>query len=83
MGADYYETIEEIKENALKNVPNIGVGNHVTITNAIIDKNVRIGDNVMIVNSRNMDNYDGENFFVRDNIVVVPKGAIIPSGTTI
>jgi glucose-1-phosphate adenylyltransferase len=83
MGADYYETIEEIKENALNNVPNIGVGNHVTITNAIIDKNVRIGDNVMIVNSRNMDNYDGENFFVRDNIVVVPKGAVIPSGTTI
>jgi glucose-1-phosphate adenylyltransferase len=83
MGADYYETIEEIKENALNNVPNIGVGNHVTILNAIIDKNVRIGDNVMIINSGNMDNYDGENFFVRDKIVVIPKGAVIPSGTVI
>jgi glucose-1-phosphate adenylyltransferase len=83
MGADYYETIEEIKENALNNVPNIGVGNHVTILNAIIDKNVRIGDNVTIINSGNMDNYDGENFFVRDKIVVIPKGAVIPSGTVI
>ena len=83
MGADYYETIEEIKENALNDVPNIGVGNHATIVNAIIDKNARIGDNVMIVNSRNMENYDGENFFVRDKIVVIPKGAVIPNGTIV
>jgi glucose-1-phosphate adenylyltransferase len=83
MGADYYETIEEIKENALNDVPNIGVGNHATIVNAIVDKNARIGDNVMIVNSRNMENYDGENFFVRDKIVVIPKGAVIPNGTIV
>ncbi|HEX2522742.1 MAG TPA: glucose-1-phosphate adenylyltransferase, partial [Terriglobia bacterium] len=63
--------------------PNIGVGNHATIVNAIVDKNARIGDNVMIVNSRNMENYDGENFFVRDKIVVIPKGAVIPNGTIV
>lgn len=83
MGADYYETIEEIKENAMSHIPNIGIGNHATIVNAIIDKNARIGDNVMIINSRNLENHDGDNFFVREKIVVVPKGAIIPSGTII
>lgn len=83
MGADYYETIDEIKENARNNVPNIGIGNDATIVNAIIDKNARIGDNVMIINSGNAENDDGDNFYVRDRIVVIPKGAVIPSGTTI
>ncbi len=83
MGADYYETIEEIKENAQSNIPNIGIGNHVTIVNAIIDKNARIGDNVMIINSGNSDDGDGENYCVRDRIVVIPKGAVVPSGTVI
>jgi glucose-1-phosphate adenylyltransferase len=83
MGADYYETIEEIKKNAQRSLPNLGIGNHATIVNAIIDKNVRIGDNVMIINSRNCEDCDGENFFVRDKIVVIPKGAIVPSGTVI
>lgn len=83
MGADYYETIEEIKGNTQNDVPNIGIGNHATIVNAIIDKNARIGDNVMIINSRNCENCDGENYVVRDKIVVVPKGAVIPNGTII
>jgi glucose-1-phosphate adenylyltransferase len=83
MGADYYETIDEIKDNALRQIPNIGVGNHATIVNAIIDKNARIGDNVMIINSRNLENHDGENFFVRDRIVVIPKGSVVPNGMII
>ena len=83
MGADYYETIEEIKENAQQGVPNIGIGNHATIVNSIIDKNARIGDNVMIINSRGHEHYDGENFFVRDKIVVIPKNAVVQNGTII
>jgi glucose-1-phosphate adenylyltransferase len=83
MGADYYETIEEIKENAQNGIPNIGIGNHATIVNAIIDKNARIGDDVKIINSGNLENQDGENFFVRDSIVVIPKNAVVPSGTII
>jgi len=44
---------------------------------------VRIGDGVEIVNRKNLDNFDGENYFIRDGIVVVNKGAVIPSGTVI
>ncbi|MEW5977018.1 MAG: glucose-1-phosphate adenylyltransferase [Acidobacteriota bacterium] len=81
MGADYYETLEEIKDNGRLGIPNIGIGNHVTIVNAIIDKNARIGDNVMIINSRNQTHFDGDNYYVRDRILVIPKGAIIPNGS--
>jgi glucose-1-phosphate adenylyltransferase len=83
MGADFYETIEEIKENAGNKIPNIGIGNHTRIANAIIDKNARIGENVIIENSQDLTDFDGENFYVRDKIVVIPKGAIIRDGTTI
>ncbi len=83
MGADYYETFEEIKENTVRNIPNIGIGNHSIIDNAIIDKNARMGDNVQIINSQNWTDYDGDNFYVRDRIVVIPKGAVVQSGVVI
>jgi glucose-1-phosphate adenylyltransferase len=83
MGADFYETLEEIRENGRNNIPNIGIGNHTVIRNAIIDKNARIGQNVQITNTHGYVNFDGDNYSVRDNIVVVPKGAIIPEGTVI
>ena len=83
MGADFYETMEDIRENAERRIPNIGIGDHSEITNAIIDKNARIGRNVVIQNSQDWVNFDGENFHVRDKIVVIPKGADIPDGTVI
>jgi len=72
----------KIWQEVLK-IPNIGIGNHATIVNAIIDKNARIGDNVMITNSRGLQNHDGENYYVRDKIVVIPKNAVIHNGTII
>ncbi len=83
MGADFYETLEEIRENGRNNIPNIGIGNHTVIRNAIIDKNARIGHNSQITNINGHVYFDGDNYSVRDNIVVIPKGAIIPEGTVI
>jgi glucose-1-phosphate adenylyltransferase len=83
MGADYYETTEEMAENSAKGIPNIGIGNHCTIINAIIDKNARIGDNVSIINAHNVKDKDHENYSICDGIIVVPKGALIPNGTVI
>jgi glucose-1-phosphate adenylyltransferase len=83
MGADLYETPEQFKENARLDIPNIGIGNHATIANAIIDRNARIGNYVGIGNSKNLTNFDGENFYVRDTIVVIPQDAILPDGTII
>ena len=83
MGADYYETVEEIQENTQRNIPNIGIGDHSNIINAIIDKNARIGRNVTIRNAQDWTNYDGDNFYVRDKIVVIPKNAVIQDGAII
>lgn len=76
MGADYYE-------DELGGRPPLGIGNGSVVSGAIIDKNARIGQGVRIVNERNLRNHDGENFFVRDGIVIVPKNAVIPDGSVI
>jgi glucose-1-phosphate adenylyltransferase len=79
MGADYFdsESARPVGEPAL------GVGRNCRIENAIIDKNARIGDNVIINPIGKPENFDGGSFFVRDGIVVIPKNAVIPSGTVI
>jgi len=83
MGADRFETIDEMHENTAKKIPNMGIGNHCTIINAIIDKEARIGDNVSIINAHNLQEKDDENYCIRDGIIVVPKSALIRSGTVI
>jgi glucose-1-phosphate adenylyltransferase len=83
MGADYFETARELEENTARRIPHIGIGNHCTIINAIIDKNVRIGDSVSIINAHNLQEKDEENYCIRDGIIVVPKGSWIRSGTVI
>jgi glucose-1-phosphate adenylyltransferase len=83
MGADHFETLEQMAQNASLGRPNIGIGSNCTIINAIVDKNVRIGDNVSIINANNMREKDDENYVIRDGIIVIPKGAWIRSGTVI
>jgi len=83
MGADRFETIDQLEENTAKRIPNIGIGNHCTILNAIIDKDVRIGDNVSIINAHNLQEKDDEHYYIRDGIIVVPKGSWIRNGTVI
>lgn len=83
MGADHFETVEQLEENMARKVPNIGIGNHCTIINAIIDKDVRIGDNVSIINAHNLQEKDDDFYNIRDGIVVVPKGSFIRNNTVI
>ena len=77
MGADYYESDESRAENTQLGRPNIGMGRNCLIQNAIIDKNARIGDNSVLVNRDGVDNYDSDNYCIRDGIVIVPKDATI------
>lgn len=83
MGADLFETTQELEENKARSIPSVGVGNHCTIINAIVDKNVRIGDNVSIINAHNLQERDEESYCIRDGIIVIPKGSLIPNGTVI
>jgi glucose-1-phosphate adenylyltransferase len=61
----------------------LGVGRNSLIKNAIIDKNARVGENVLIENREQVTEYDGPNYYVRDRIVVVPKNGILADGTSI
>jgi len=83
MGADFYESYEELKKNAAENRPHIGVGKNSTISKAIIDKNVRIGKNVKLINERKVKEEDGENYCIRDGIIIIPKNAVIKPDTVI
>ena len=83
MGADYYESNASRVESEKSGVPNVGIGRNCLIQNAIIDKNARIGDNSVLVNRDGIDNYDGEEYYIRDGIVIVPKDATIPPDTVV
>ena len=83
MGADFYESDALRLENEQAGIPNVGIGKKCLIQNAIIDKNARIGDNAVIANTKNLDNYDSDNYYIRDRIVIVPKDATILPDTVI
>lgn len=83
MGSDNYETLDEINDNKHKGIPPVGVGERCYIRNAILDKNVRIGNDVRINGGSHLDNKDHPLYCVKDGIVVIKKGAIIPDGFTI
>lgn len=82
MGADYYKDPRENSGEIECSVP-IGIGENCTIENAIIDKNVRIGRECCIANSSGVREADGENYYIRDGIVIIPRGAVVPDGTAV
>lgn len=83
MGNDYYETLTVMKEHTEKGIPLIGIGERCYIQNAIIDKNCRIGNDVRINGGSHLQNTDHQLYTIKDGIVVVKKGAVIPNGFVI
>jgi glucose-1-phosphate adenylyltransferase len=83
MGTDYYETLEEMIHATERGIPKIGIGERCYIKNTIIDKNCRIGNDVRINGGDHLANTDHALYTVKDGIVVVKKGAILPDGFVI
>jgi glucose-1-phosphate adenylyltransferase len=83
MGNDQYETLNEIAEAKAKGLPQLGIGERCYIRNAIIDKNVRIGSDVRINGGNHLQNQDHILYTVKDGIVVIKKGSVIPDGFVI
>lgn len=81
MGCDSYETLAEIESDEIEIL--MGIGERCFIKNAIIDKNVRIGDDVRIKGGSHLEDTETDTFLVKDGIVVLKKNAIIPKGTVI
>jgi glucose-1-phosphate adenylyltransferase len=83
MGSDYYETIEDIAHTQEHGVPQLGVGNRSYIKNVIVDKNVRIGDDVRIIGGAHLPDEDSALYTIREGIIVIKKGAVLPNGFTL
>lgn len=83
LGADFYETLEEIERAQAGGLPPIGIGGDSIIRKAIVDKNARIGRGVHIINKAKVDTADGDGYYVRDGVVIIPKDGVIRDGTVI
>ena len=83
MGNDYYQNLEEIKTNNEHQIINIGIGERCFISNTIVDKNCRIGNDVRLNGGKHLADTNTNLYTVKDGIIVVKKGAILPDGFTV
>jgi glucose-1-phosphate adenylyltransferase len=83
MGNDYFETLEDIENTKRTGVPQLGIGSRCYIKNAIIDKNCRIGDDARINGGTHLENTDHSLYTIKDGVVVLKKGAVLPNGFVI
>src|SRR5260221_550944 len=77
LGADYYQD-----EDGGAGDVELGIGRNVVLDRVIVDKNARIADGVRLANDSNTIDADGDGWYIRDGIVVVPKGAVVTKGMT-
>jgi glucose-1-phosphate adenylyltransferase len=77
MGADYFENDRDSMDGRIR----LGIGQDCYVKNAIIDKNVRIGDSVYISPDGKPEGEKTDLYIIRDGIIVIPKQTVIPSGT--
>ncbi len=83
MGADYYQTDKEVAADRAAGRPTIGIGRNCRIRHAIIDKNARIADNVALSPAGKPDGEYPNGIIIRDGVLCVVKGAVIPAGFTL
>jgi glucose-1-phosphate adenylyltransferase len=83
MGNARYESVEKRKLNAEENRPNMGIGRNSVIKNSIIDLDVAIGNSVQLINREQVTETFQDNYAIRDGIIIIPKGSVIPHNTII
>jgi glucose-1-phosphate adenylyltransferase len=83
IGADRIEMPLDRMLNRQRGIPDLGVGDDSVVERAILDKDCRIGANVQIINRHHLQDAEGNNYVIRDGIVVIPNGAVVPDGTII
>jgi glucose-1-phosphate adenylyltransferase len=81
IGADYYEP-DDIAPSR-HDMPRLGIGRNTVLDRVIVDKNARIGDDVRLVNEGGVQEADGQGYYIRNGIIIVPKNAILPDGTVV
>ncbi|HJX91703.1 MAG TPA: glucose-1-phosphate adenylyltransferase [Pyrinomonadaceae bacterium] len=85
MGADYYQTFDDMRKDQSDGIPCVGIGEGSVVRRAIIDKNARIGSNARLLNEAGVIEADSEDksYYIRDGIIIVTKNAMIQDGTVI
>jgi glucose-1-phosphate adenylyltransferase len=83
LGADYYEEDALRSQNRERGLVDVGVGPGCVIERAILDKNARIGEGCVVRGKIGRPDQDGDGWYVRDGIVIIPKDAVLPPGTVI
>jgi glucose-1-phosphate adenylyltransferase len=77
LGADWFE------DGRKPEAPALGIGRNVVLDRVIVDKNARIGDGARLVNEKGVREADGDGYYIRSGIIVVPKGGVIAPGTVV
>lgn len=75
LGADFYE--ENTGDLAL------GIGRDAVLDRVIVDKNARIGEGARLVNERDIQDVDGDGYYIRSGLIIVPKGGVVKAGTVV
>ena len=78
LGADWYEDLADPAGGQ-----GLGIGRDCVLDRVIVDKNARIGDGSRLVNERGVEHADGEGYYIRGGIIVVPKDGVIKPGTVV
>ena len=82
MGSDYYDSPSKRSRSENLDIP-LGIGRGTRIENAIVDKNVRIGEGCVLSPTGKPSEVDHPLYYIRDGILVIPKGTTIPNNTVI
>jgi glucose-1-phosphate adenylyltransferase len=80
LGADFYDTDDDAPSHDGP-APDLGIGSDSVLDRVIVDKNARIGKGVRLTNEAGVDQADGDGFFIRNGIVIVPKWGVVRDGT--
>jgi glucose-1-phosphate adenylyltransferase len=79
LGADFYEADDDAPARGDK--PRLGIGRDVVLDRVIVDKNARVGDGAKLVNKQGRRDYEGEGYYIRSGVIIVPKDGVIKPGT--
>jgi glucose-1-phosphate adenylyltransferase len=81
LGADFFEADDD--QPARGDKPRLGIGRDVVLDRVIVDKNARIGDGARLINKAGVQEADGDGYYIRAGVVIVPKDGVIAPGTTV
>jgi glucose-1-phosphate adenylyltransferase len=81
LGADFFDADDDAP--ARGDAPRLGIGKNVILDKVIVDKNARVGDDSKLVNEQGIDYADGDGYYIRNGVIIVPKDGVIKAGTVI